>query len=70
MMGRHDDGQDPFLYHFNLDDHVPKDHFLRHIDRFLDLKGLHQHLAPHYSHTGRPSIDPERTYKPAGGRLT
>lgn len=59
MMGRQDDGQDPFLYHFNLDDHVPQDHLLRHIDRFLDLKGLREHLAPHYSHTGRPSIDPE-----------
>ena len=59
MMGRQDDGQDPFLYHFNLDDHIPQDHLLRHIDRVLDLNGLHQHLAAHYSHTGRPSIDPE-----------
>jgi transposase len=31
---------------------------LRGIDQFLDLGELHQHLAPHYSHTGRPSIDP------------
>jgi transposase len=22
------------------------------------LSGLHRHLAPHYSHTGRPSVDP------------
>lgn len=29
------------------------------IDRFLDLGDLRQHLAPFYSHTGRPSIDPE-----------
>jgi transposase len=35
------------------------DHLLRGIDRFLDLTELRQHLAPFYSHTGRPSIDPE-----------
>src|SRR5437763_1425919 len=29
------------------------------IDRFLDLDGLRRHLAPFYSGTGRPSIDPE-----------
>src|SRR6267143_182912 len=28
-------------------------------DQFLDLSELHQHLAPYYSHTGRPSIDPQ-----------
>ncbi len=39
---------------------MPQDHLLRKIDRFLDLSDLHQHLAPYYSHTGRPSIDPER----------
>jgi transposase len=38
---------------------VPQDHLLRKIDRFLDLSDLRQHLAPYYSHTGRPSIDPE-----------
>jgi transposase len=59
MMGRNDPDQKQFFYAFNLDDHVPKDHLLRHIDRFLDLSDLHDHLAPHYSHTGRPSIDPE-----------
>ena len=32
---------------------------LRGINRFLDLSTLRQHLAPFYSHTGRPSVDPE-----------
>ena len=41
-----------------LDDHVPANHLLRGIDQFLDLSELHRHLAPHYSHTGRPSVDP------------
>ena len=35
------------------------DHLLRGIDRFLDLSDLRKHLTPFYSHTGRPSIDPE-----------
>ena len=59
MMGQQGGGQDRLFYSFNLDDHVPSDHLLRSIDRFLDLDGLRQHLAGFYSHTGRPSIDPE-----------
>ncbi len=59
MMGRQDDHQVQFLYDFNLDDLVPKDHLLRHIDQFVDFDELHEHLKPFYSHTGRPSIDPE-----------
>ncbi|HEY6618835.1 MAG TPA: IS1182 family transposase [Steroidobacteraceae bacterium] len=47
------------FYSFNLDDHVPADHMLRSIDRYLDLTDLHQHLEAYYSHTGRPSVDPE-----------
>ena len=52
-------GQKKLFYSFNLDDHVPADHLLRGIDQFLDLGDLHRHLAPYYSHTGRPSIDPQ-----------
>jgi transposase len=59
MMGSQDDRQDQFFYHFRLEDHVPEDHLLRRIDAVLDLSGLREHLAPYYSHTGRPSIDPE-----------
>jgi transposase len=59
MMGEHSGNQDRLFYSFNLDEHVPADHLLRGIDRFLDLADLRQHLAPFYSHTGRPSVDPE-----------
>jgi transposase len=59
MMGRQDDGQGEFLYNFHLDDFVPQDHLLRQIDRFLDFDELREHLKSFYSHTGRPSIDPE-----------
>lgn len=58
MMGQ-TANQDQLFYAFNLEDHVPSDHLLRGINRFLDLSTLRQHLAPFYSHTGRPSIDPE-----------
>ncbi|PLP98026.1 IS1182 family transposase [Cupriavidus pauculus] len=59
MMGQQGGMQDRLFYSFNLDDHVPSNHLLRGIDRFFDLGDLRQHLAPYYSHTGRPSIDPE-----------
>jgi transposase len=58
MMGQRS-GQEQLFYTFNLDEHVPSDHLLRGIDRCLDLSELRQQLAPFYSHTGRPSIDPE-----------
>jgi len=59
MMGCQTRGQERLFYSFNLEDHVPQNHLLRGIDRFLDLSELRQHLADYYSHTGRPSIDPE-----------
>jgi transposase len=59
MMGSNDKSQDELFYAFNLDEIVPQDHLLRDIDRVLDLSNLREHLAPYYSHTGRPSVDPE-----------
>ena len=59
MMGSNDKPQDELFYAFNLDEIVPQDHLLRDIDRVLDLSDLLEHLAPYYSHTGRPSVDPE-----------
>ena len=59
MMGSNDKPQNPLFYSFNLDEVVPEDHLLRHIDRFLDFSDLRQHLAAYYSPTGRPSVDPE-----------
>ncbi|MEI9902457.1 MAG: IS1182 family transposase [Hyphomicrobium sp.] len=63
MMGRGKSGQGQFFYAFNLDDVVPPDHLVRKIDALLDLGWLHKELAPYYSHTGRPSIDPELTIR-------
>jgi transposase len=47
------------FYDFDLEAQVPADHMLRQIDRFLDVGVVHEALQSHYSHLGRPSIDPE-----------
>ena len=59
MMGPRQEAQGALFYEFSLEDHVPGDHLLRSIDRFVDLAGIRTHLAPYYSTTGRPSVDPE-----------
>ena len=59
MLGPKQEAQGALFYEFSIDDHVPQDHLLRSIDRFVDLSAIRQHLADFYSHTGRPSIDPE-----------
>ena len=58
MMGRREQGQGQFFYAFDLDKVVPPDHLVRQIDGVLDLDWVHKELAPYYSRTGRPSIDP------------
>jgi hypothetical protein len=59
MMGEQQIDQAALFYEFSLERHVPADHMLRAIDRFVDLEGARAHVAPFYSSTGRPSIDPE-----------
>ena len=59
MLGPRQVAQGASFYAFSIEGHVPQDHLLRSIDRFVDLTGIRQHLAPFYSNTGRPSIDPE-----------
>ncbi|WP_299668397.1 IS1182 family transposase, partial [uncultured Ruegeria sp.] len=59
MMGPRQEAQAALFYEFSLEDHVPQDHLLRSIDRFVDLSSIRVHLADFYSHTGRPSVDPE-----------
>jgi transposase len=59
MMGERQVMQGALFYEFSLEGHVPAGHMLRSIDRFVDLGDLRTHLAPFYSATGRPSVDPE-----------
>lgn len=58
-MGHQKVVQDQLFHSFHLEDHIPRNHLLRAIDRVLDLGELRRHLADYYSHTGRPSIGPE-----------
>lgn len=59
MMGPKQEAQSALFYEFSIESHVPASHLLRSIDRFIDLSGIRSHLAPFYSSTGRPSVDPE-----------
>ena len=58
MMGQRQGGQGQFFYAFDLDKVVPPDHLVRQIESVIDLSWVHKELAPYYSDTGRPSIDP------------
>jgi transposase len=59
MMGPQQVEQGALFYNFSLDAHVPADHLLRSVDRFVDLSEVRRELAPFYSLMGRPSVDPE-----------
>jgi transposase len=59
MMGHRQVEQAALFYEFSLERHVPADHLLRSIDRFVEFDELRRELAPFYSRIGRPSIDPE-----------
>ena len=59
MMGHRQVEQAALFYEFSLEKHVPPDHLLRSIDRFVELDEVRRELAGFYSHLGRPSIDPE-----------
>ena len=59
MMGSKKECQAALFYEFCLEDHVPAEHLVRSIDRFVDLGDIRKHLAPFYSDIGRPSVDPE-----------
>jgi len=63
MMGERPVRQEALFYGFSLEEHVPADHLLRSIDRFVELSSIRQHLEPFYSTIGRPSIDPELTIR-------
>lgn len=59
MMGFHERDQGQFFYDFCLDEVVPGDHLVRRLADVVDLSWVRGELSGYYSHTGRPSIDPE-----------
>jgi transposase len=46
------------FYQVTLESLVPADHLVRRLARAVDLGWVRTETAPHYSHTGKPSIDP------------
>ncbi len=59
MMGEALGRRDRLFHEFCLDEVVPAEHPPRRIDAVLDLSWPRGELAPYYSHTGSPSVDPE-----------
>jgi transposase len=59
MLGPRQVDQSVLFYEFSLEGHIPADHMLRSVDRFVDLTEVRRELAGFYGHTGRPSVDPE-----------
>ena len=45
MMGPRQEAQPALFHDLSLEDHVPQDHLLRSIDRFVDLSGIRAHLS-------------------------
>ena len=71
MMGPRQEAQAAFFYEFSLEDHVPQDHLLRSIDRFVDLASIRAHL---FSSCGQTTEPPCRLNSnpsdEAGGRIS
>ena len=59
MMGHQAPGHNYKTHHLCLEQFIPQQHLLRQIDRLLDFTDIQAQLESCYSHTGRPSIDPE-----------
>jgi transposase len=59
MMGERQVRQEALSYGFSLEEHVPADHLLRAIDRFVELSAIRRQFEPFHSATGPPSVDPE-----------
>ena len=53
MMGERLVMQESLFYAFRLEDHVPSDHLLRRIDRFVDCSGLRQAALSAWCRVGR-----------------
>jgi transposase len=63
MMGERRVRQEALFHGSSLEEHVPADHPLRAIDRFVESSEIRRQLEPFYSAIGRPSVDPEPTLR-------
>ena len=51
--------REPMFYYVRMEQIVPENHLLRLVDKHIDLSFIRDKVKHLYSHTGRPSIDPE-----------
>ena len=66
MMGPSREAQPALFYEFSLEDHVPQDHLLRSIDRFVDLSSIRAFLQPHGPPLRRSRTADPHPYPPVG----
>lgn len=58
MIGDHE-RKEPMFYYVRMEDIVPENYLLRLVDKHIELGFIREKVKHLYSHTGRPSIDPE-----------
>ena len=58
MLGDHE-RKEPMFYFVRMEEIVSEDHLLRLVDKHIDFSFIRNKVKQLYSHTGRPSIDPE-----------
>ena len=51
--------KEPMFYYVRMEEMIPATHLLRLVDKHIDLNFIRDKVKHLYSHTGRPSIDPE-----------
>ena len=61
MMGRQ--SRQMAMVFVDMESLIPENHLLRKIDRMVSFDFIYELLAPYYSATGRPSVDPVSMFK-------
>jgi len=51
--------EEKLFYYLRPEELIPEDHILRLIDQHIDFSFIRPKVQHLYSHTGRPSVDPE-----------
>jgi len=58
LLGDHE-RKEPMFYYVRMEEIVPEGHLLRLVDKHIEFSFIRNKVKQLYSHTGRPSIDPE-----------
>ena len=51
--------KEPMFYYVRIEEMAPADHLLRLVDKHVSFSFVREKVKQLYSHTGRPSVDPE-----------